>query len=240
MTRSGSSPDDDLPPVEVDVPDDARELDADVLAYYREQHERFPGHDQVGAPERVGWWRFARILPFVLAALMVAVVTAGTLTLLGPRPSVRPPASELADRPTAAPGDVGGLLPDATVMSQGRERPVRDLRPAVLAVVGPECGCAEALRSVHLQASEFELRMYLVAPPEDASAVRRLASHAGLGTVSTVVDTHRQVVPAYTDGAPTYVLVHADGVVREILTDVSPADRLELHLAPLSDPGVRG
>lgn len=269
MTWPGPSSDDDLPPLDVHVPDDARELDADLLAYRREQREAARTTRAYRHSARLRRHTLGRVLAgrrglsmaaVVLAALVTAVAATG-LALLGPRQAARPPAATLASSPTAAPGDVGGLLPDAQVRGQGVQA-ARGLRPAVLAVVSPGCGCAATLQAVHRQAAEFTLRLYLVAPPGTGPAVRRLATEAQLGQVTTVVDESGALTAAYGDDHPTgeagsgstngaadgtadgaaagtYVLVHADGVVREILTDVTPRDRLELHLAPLAEPGAR-
>lgn len=243
MAWSGA-PDDDLPPLDVVIPDDARELDADLAAYHREL-SLLRVHETAEAPlpAPAPWWRrFGATLSLGVVALLLVAASAAALALLGPRPGLRPPARALAQQPTAAPGRVGGLLPDTTVLADGSERSLRELRPAVLAVVRPGCRCAAALRAVYHQAAGFGLPMFLLASAENAYAIRGMATDAGLTTVSTVVDrdgaTARTIAPD--DAASTFVLVHADGVVREVLTGVRPSDPLEHQLAPLNDPGARG
>lgn len=254
MTFSGS-PDDDLPPVDVVVPDDARELDDDLDAYYREvrQHARraWWRRNAVGrwwarATASRWWARFGSTAPFVVAALVVVGVAGGILALLGPRTPARPSAADLADHPTATSGAVGGLVPDARLRTGAGSRTARSLRPAVLALVQPRCRCGKVLESVYRQASEYHLQMWLVATRQGRRSVRQVSGDAGLGAAPVVTDGDARLFRAFVaprpagDSSLVFVLVHSDGVVREILTDVRPSDRLELHLAPLTGPGAPG
>jgi hypothetical protein len=69
-----------LPPVDIEIPDDARELDRDVQAYYRElraQRRRQRGR-------RLGWPLLAKdgiVLPLLACCLILALITGTLLTV---------------------------------------------------------------------------------------------------------------------------------------------------------------
>ena len=79
----GGGPDRDdtgLPPVDVEIPDDARELDRDVQAYYRELRARRAAHLR----SKRFHGRLARdgmVLPLLVCCLIFALVTGTLLTL---------------------------------------------------------------------------------------------------------------------------------------------------------------
>jgi hypothetical protein len=98
--NSGGEPERDdtgLPPVDIEIPDDARELDRDVQAYYREQraerrrlrHHRL--HSKIA--------RDGIVLPLLACCLILALITGTLLTVFtatsdqNPAPSGRSPAS---------------------------------------------------------------------------------------------------------------------------------------------------
>jgi hypothetical protein len=98
--NSGGEPERDdtgLPPVDIEIPDDARELDRDVQAYYREQraerrrlrHRRL--HSKIA--------RDGIVLPLLACCLILALITGTLLTVFtatsdqNPAPSGRSPAS---------------------------------------------------------------------------------------------------------------------------------------------------
>ena len=69
-----------LPPVDIEIPDDARELDRDVQAYYREL--RAERRRQRG--RRLGWPRLAKdgiILPLLACCMILALITGTLLTV---------------------------------------------------------------------------------------------------------------------------------------------------------------
>lgn len=238
-------PEDDLPQVDVVVPDDARDLDADVRAYHREQrrrhHEHAATHGAAGGSQpalRLHWaggWALS-------AGLMVVLgVVAVLLAMFSPR-AARTGALPITGNHTAAPGEIGGTLPDTTLTIAGKRVPVIDLRPAVLALVPPVCRCTGTLQSVRRQSMPLDVPFYVVERPAGSSA--RSGLPAGLpvdGSGGTLAATdHTGVLSAtYLEGAPTFVLVHADGVVREVLSGVRASDPLGPHLTPLRGPGAR-
>lgn len=161
-----------------------------------------------------------------------AVVTAVVAVLLlrqtdgtgGPDPRPRPSAATLAS-PAVAPGRVGGLLPDVVLSGRSKPENARALRPAVVMLVAPDCGCVDAIRHVVREAAAFRLVTYVVQAGDLAQPVR-LAAQAG-GDVGPFADPTGVLAAAYglhTDAA--LVLVRADGVVTQTVAAVGPALRL--------------
>ncbi|MFD0540170.1 hypothetical protein ACFQY7_46675 [Actinomadura luteofluorescens] len=116
MRPDGGDPEPDdygLPRVDVVVPDDARELERDVAAYHRERRRR----RRRARARRLyrPLTRFGVAVPIIAGALLVALLSGVLMTAFGPRPAPRPTTAQLAPRPTASPGRVGGLLPDRRV-----------------------------------------------------------------------------------------------------------------------------
>jgi hypothetical protein len=80
--NSGGEPERDdtgLPPVDIEIPDDARELDRDVQAYYREQRaerRRLRHHRMRSKVARDGF-----LLPLLACCLILALITGTLLTV---------------------------------------------------------------------------------------------------------------------------------------------------------------
>ncbi|MFF5260223.1 hypothetical protein ACFY4C_14840 [Actinomadura viridis] len=228
-----------LPRVDVVVPDDARELDREVLAYRREERRR-RRRDRVGRLLRP-FTRYGLAIPIITGALLIALVSGGLMTAFGPRPAPRPTGTLLAPHPSASPGRVGGVLPDAEVAMVGKERtPValRDLRPGVIGIVPPSCGCEHLVAELAGKTREFHLNLWLAADRREDSApadrTRReliaLAGAAHAGTPQIIEDGRGVLAGTYgpPPGSPglTAVLVQPDGVVAHVLHSPQPGPAL--------------
>ncbi len=85
-----------LPPVDIEIPDDARELDRDVQAYYRElraQRRQQRGHRMRGSVAKDGI-----ILPLLACCLILALITGTLLTVF----------TATSDQMQGLPGGAGG------------------------------------------------------------------------------------------------------------------------------------
>src|SRR5215472_3564932 len=166
-----------LPPVDIEVPDDARELERDVHAYHRElrsRRRRLLARKLVGPLTRDGM-----VLPLLagclaltlLAATLLTVFTVGQGTIGGPlaRPGGARPAapgpvagspgtgtvgSPAATEPAA--GEPGRSLPDAMVVVDGEPEHLIDLTgpghfAVVLALIPPRCRCLHDLQQLARQ-----------------------------------------------------------------------------------------
>lgn len=212
------------------VPDDISELDADIRSYHRECR----------AARRRAWIekltlhnRFGFTLPIVVTVLvLVAAYTVVMLVVASPRPQIAGRAN-LAS-PSAAVGEIGGLLPDVTLHRANGNGPLRDLRPAVLFLTPAGCDCNEAVRSVATAAEHNRLRIALIGkdrPPAPAGISSGLTILASEPT-GKLLNTFN-----VKDSAPVAVLVRPNGLVNDVLHDIpSPAD-LDDAVEELVRPG---
>jgi hypothetical protein len=234
----GGEPDRDdfgLPPVDIEIPDDARELDRDVQAYRREQRalqRRLRGGRLLGPLTRGG-----TVMPLLAGCLVFALIAAVLLTLFtatsgditnpkvvatGPKTATTAPHAAAPGPQAAAPSPAavatalqdGQKLPNQTIKVDGRDRSLRTLTPAVLALVPSECGCAKALQQLINQAAQAQVRLYLVATD---SGIAKLSGIAPSETSRLkVADDHHNVLARtyHTAAGLTAILASADGSVR--------------------------
>lgn len=251
-------------PFRVEVPDDARELDLDVLAWRREQAAR-------ARRQRLGrlfltrrWHRYGLSGPIVVAVLLVVALVGGTVALIVPAGNQpHPRARELDGTATASPGLVGSLLPADLVLHIGeQDRDARDLRPAVVALVPHGgCDCLADVNALSGQAAEYGLRLYLVTPGAQdqgleamVRSLRRghpVAAHdpegmlqaafgdpaAATATASAAPSGAPSSRPATSAGRPapvTVVLVRDDGRVVGTVHGWDRGQRLEPQLVRLA------
>jgi hypothetical protein len=230
------------------IPDDARELDPDRLAYYRELASRGRAQRPARrAAARPGWSlprrpeagaRPTLSGPMMLGVLVMLALMASLMVVLAPRPEPSPVPLPLAET-TVPVGEAGGLLPEATVVLAGRDRPLRDARPVVLATVpaaGCDQECEDALASVWRQATQFRVRVALVGPPAAQEALEEVARTAMSGS-PVLLDPSGAVADAYAPVGTTVIPVHADGVVAGVYRDVAPGTRLDAVIGTLGQPG---
>lgn len=228
--------DNGLPPVDVVIPDDARELDADVQLYHREMRQRRRRERSrrfVSAMRRAG-----PATPLLVGVLFLAALGAAILTVLAPRQQQQPVhQAPLADDPRGRPGKVGAFLPALQLAIDGTPRSIRRLRPAVFALVPRLCRCEKAASEVAEQSLEYQLPLYLVASEQPAGKLKRLTATTGVGSNRIVADPEGVLSHTYSGSGLTVVLVHRDGIVSKIVRDLEPGTRLEPDLAPLRRPG---
>jgi hypothetical protein len=128
-----------LPPADIEIPDDARELERDVLAYRRElrARRRRARWDRVGGPLR----GHGALLPLVASCVALSML-AGTLLSVF---SISPASAPVLSHSAAPTPRTGSSLPPGTVLINHRATPVRSLVPAVLVLVSPGCACTQAV-----------------------------------------------------------------------------------------------
>ena len=264
-----------LPPVDIEIPDDARELDRDVQAYHRElraQRRRLRARRLHGPLTRDGM-----VLPLLAGCLVLALISGTLLTLFsagqadmpglpgrtaaGPATTAKPTAGRAAgsttatgQRPASQPaagragasaatgpsagtgpaatapgvGQVGGPLPDKTLLVAGQSTRLRSLSPAVLALIPAGCQCAAALRQLVYQAAAARVVLYFVGTGGAVGQLRRLATQAGQRPAQLAEDVHNVLGTTYKPAGLTAILVHADGTVAR----VAPSLRSTLALTP--------
>lgn len=254
----GSDPgrdDGGLPPVNIVIPDDARELERDVLAYRRELRaaKRRDRLLRLVRPLRVGGFGgHAAILPLIatcvalsmLAGAMLSVVTispasAPTITK-PPAPAPSPPVSLLpAFRPASQ-----RALPAGTLRIGAKDEPLRGLVRSVLALVTANCSCGTQLRRLAGQAKAAHVAVYFVG--EGAASLPRmpaLARQDGDGTAVAATDTRNVLADAYhPSGHPsglTVLLVYGNATAADH-RDLPANFDLTPALRALALPRARG
>src|SRR5215468_10026340 len=123
-----------LPPVDIEIPDDARELDRDVQAYRRELRA-------------LRWRRRTRwlVVPLGRDGMVLTLLT----VFSGER--MTPPSL----------GRSGHQLPNAIVLVAGTQEQLSSLRPSVLALVPPGCRCTH-LGQLAAEANTAGVEIYIV------------------------------------------------------------------------------
>lgn len=183
----GSEPERDdtgLPPVDVQVPDDARELDRDVQAYHRELRAR----RRLVRTRRLRsvFGRESMVIPLLICCLVFALIS-GTLLTLFTATSIDQNLPGQSQRPAAAPPrlavtmapDLRGAL--VTVASRRTPEQLSSLGPAVLLLV--RCSCAAPARELASLAASEHVPAYLLVAPGSLTAADHLARQLGHGIV---------------------------------------------------------
>lgn len=232
MDPEHESDDHGLPPADVVVPDDARELDRDVQAYRREvrwEHWRYRCRRAFSPVKHHGV-----VLPLLAGILVVAAMSTAVLVLAvrsaeQPRESFGTSAS-----PGTNPETDPGRLPDLRVTVAGTAESLRDLRPAVLALAPAHCRCTGARKALIRQSRRYGVPVYLVESGPGAPEREKLAGRLGGAEGPEVLEEPRGVLAErYRVSGLTAILVSRDGTVAAVRRDLRPTSELAGHLAPL-------
>lgn len=221
----GGGPDRDdtgLPPVDIEIPDDARELDRDVQAYRRELRAQ----RRRGRSTRVHGMlaRDSMVMPLLICCLVVALITGTLLTIftstaIGPAGlpgaakhggSASPGAATTPAGPaaTSAPG-----LASALVEVAGHRHAVSALGPAILLVAPAGCRCDSVLAQVAGLAAQAHEATYLVAAPAELRQSARLAGRLGHGLMAASDVSGILAGGSYPHAGLTAILVSPSGTV---------------------------
>lgn len=202
MNQGGEPAHDDygLPRVDIQIPDDARELDRDVQAYHRElrslrRHERSL---RLRAPLRHG----GMIVPLIAGCLVLAMVAGMVLTMfsnnsfldrgisgqqdqnpakvsLGARngPSGASASPSAGKNASGGPGTPAAKrLPRGKIRVDGRTRQLTTVVSAALALIPAGCDCVRQIRRLGSQAAVAGVDVYVVGRHGSATEARRLAA----------------------------------------------------------------
>jgi hypothetical protein len=223
-----------LPPVDIEIPDDARELDREVLAYHREQRarRRRARRDRVLGPLR----GHGAILPLIAGCVALSMLAGTLLSVFSISPAAAPVLSRSAGpvpkSASAPPAKDRSLLPAGTVVVSGKATPVRELVSAVLALVPARCRCDTALQQLTTQAARARVRVFFVGTTNALADVTQLARTDGQGTAVAVKDGKNVLGSAYRPAGLTIVLVRADASTT-VQRNLNPGFQLEDQLRTL-------
>jgi hypothetical protein len=233
--------DSNLPPVNIVIPDDARELDRDVLAYRRElrarrRRQRFTRlFGPFGGREFGG---HAAILPLIATIVALSMLAGAMLSVITISPASAPtvPASPGGSAAVAPQATTPIPLPAGTVRLDGKNVQARSLVNSVLALVPADCQCGPSLRSLALQASAAHLGVYFVASGAAIPQLADLTERYGGGAAKAVDDTGNLLGAASHAVRLTVLFVHGDAIVA-IQRDLPSDFRVPIPASPVASSG---
>ena len=201
-----------LPPVDIEIPDDARELARDMQAYHRElraQRRRRLARRLYGPLTRDGM-----VLPLLAGCLAMTLVAATLLTVFTarqPAVNLRPERPATGTSQSPVPAYPAATLVNTTLFAAGEATPLDSLPGpvVVLALIPHRCRCLADLRELAIQASKAKTLIYLVGVHD--TPVGALAADLGLGAMQGLEDSTDSLPARYRVAALTAVLVRPDG-----------------------------
>jgi len=221
--------DGNLPPVNIVIPDDARELDRDVLAYRREQRARRRRQRIMrlfGPFGRREFGGHAAILPLIATCVALSMLAGAMLSVITISP---------ASAPTHSPALTA--LPAGTVsLDDGRTVAVSSLTSSVIALVPAGCDCGPALGRLADQAAKARVRLYFAASGTAMLQLAGLTARYGGGTAVAVYDKDNVLGAAYHPVGLTVLLVYSDATT-EVSKNLPPEFQLGAELSQLALPG---
>ena len=240
-----------VPPVDVVIPDDARELDRDVQAYRREL--RALRRRQRASRLRRPLTRDGMVLPLLAGCLILALITSTLLIMfaadqtgmsgLPARTAAGPALPQHHATPRSQPttGQVGGPLPATVLTIGGKPEPLSTVTtagPSVLALIPLACPCASVLRQLGAQAARAHVPLYLVGTGAGMKQVAQLAVQARQGSARVADDTRNVLGRTYRASGLTAILVRPGGSVASIARlATSQLPDLEASLRQLGPAG---
>jgi hypothetical protein len=182
--NAGGGPDRDdtgLPRVDVEIPDDARELDRDVQAYRREQR----AERRRRRSRRLRLGQDGMVMPLLICCLVFALISGTLLTLFTATSIDQSGLPGVGDRgagdsaapstaPTTTPAPIS--LDEATVGVGGKPETLRFLGPAILLVIPAGCDCNPVVENLASLATSRHEDVFLVTVPSGYAAAQRLVS----------------------------------------------------------------
>jgi len=247
VNQGGEAGHDDygLPPVDIEIPDDARELYRDVQAYHREL--RALRRHQRSMRWRAPFRRSGIAIPLLagcLVAALVAVMVSAVFTAnpyftrqqrSSPNASAKSSnhgsrsirASHSSSAPSASPSTgVAGPVPTAgenklpgkTIDVRGKQLPLRNLASTALAIVPSNCNCDAAVLDLLTQAGTAGVVIYLVGPRGSMAALNKLLAGASMSATKVTrvaTDDRNALASTYKAVGLTVLFVDARGGVTE-------------------------
>lgn len=176
----GSDPERDdtgLPPVDVEIPDDARELDRDVQAYHRELRAQRRNRRSRRVHGLLS--RDSMVVPLLICCLVFALIS-GTLLTLFTATSIDQgvPGQAAGAQPAPVMTPAPQLAADAVTVA-GSKRQLSSLGPAVLLMVPAKCSCAVQAEEIASLAQDAGVYHYLLYTGASSVQARRLALELG-------------------------------------------------------------
>jgi hypothetical protein len=230
-----------LPPVNIVIPDDARELDRDVIAYRRElrakrRRQRFM---RLFRPFRAREFTgHAAIIPLIAACLAISLVGGALLSVATMNPASAPTVSGPRTSASPAPSseDVGEL-PIGTVQLNGHPVPVRSLVTSAIAIIPANCGCGTALGRLAAEAVAAHVGLYFVGIGAAIPQLPALTASYGDNAAVAAADDNGVLNDAYHPAGLTVLLVFKDATA-ELVRSLPASFQLTSALRELNLSGA--
>jgi hypothetical protein len=212
-----------LPPVNVEIPDDARELARDVLAYHREQRAKRRRERRLrilGPLARLGFIRHGTIFPVIATCVAMSMLAGAMLSVV----TISPASAPTVDKspPATATGTAMDVLPEGVVKLGGGLVPMRTLTRSVLVLIPPGCpvppgsDCGAVLAGLARQAASTRVGIYFVYYAGTTDGLAQLVSTTsryGGGVARTVYDISGLLFTDFKPLRVTALLVRGDATV---------------------------
>jgi hypothetical protein len=234
--------DGNLPPVNIVVPDDARELDRDVLAYHREQRARRRRQRWArlfGPLTRNEFGGHAAILPLIVTVVALSMLAGAMLSVITISPASAPTLSASPGTSVAASTAAPTPLPAGTVRLDGKNVQVRSLVNSVLVLVPANCQCGPTLRHVVDFTKPRHLPVYFVASGAAIPQLPDLTARYGDDVAKPVDDSGNVLGAAFHPVGVTYLLVHSDATA-SVLRNLSADSQLTVGAGQARAPSTAG
>jgi len=216
--------DGNLPPVNIVIPDDARELDRDVLAYRREmrakrRRQRFLRFFQPFRTSELGG--HAAVIPLIAICLAICLVGGALLSVATMSPASAPTLnSAQGTAPAVVPTGELTELPGGSVQLEGRTVPVRSLTSSVIALIPANCDCGLGLQRLAGQAIDAHATLYFAAGGQALAQLAGLTARYGRGAAVAVTDSDNVLTDRYRPSGLTVLLVFKDATA-ELLRNLT-------------------
>jgi hypothetical protein len=228
-----------LPPADIVVPDDARDLDRDVQAYYREL--RAQRRRRRWASLHKPLTRDGVLLPLLAGCLILALLTGTLLTLFaaGQADKVKPPNGHPAAG-SAGKASVVHRLPNVFMINPtGQTLALQTVTSSVVTLVPARCQCALTLQELVSQAHQAQVQLYMVGSGETSlNGLIKLAVDQANENPSLIGYTRTNVLAAkYRSAGVTAILVNSDGSVIGVERNLGPGVLLVAKFRELTPTG---
>jgi hypothetical protein len=226
-----------LPPVNIVIPDDARELDRDVIAYRRElrakrRRQRFlrllrplSGREFTG---------HAAIIPLIAACLAISLVGGALLSVATMTTSDSTPTAS-SPQASASPESMTEL-PAGTVQIDGHAVAVQSLVTSAIAIIPANCGCGTELGRLATEAVAADVSVYFAGAGAVIPQLPVLTARYGDGAAVAVADNNGVLTDTYHPAGLTVLLVFSTPTA-EVVTSLPPNTELTWDLRELKLPG---
>jgi hypothetical protein len=230
--------DSNLPPLNVVIPDDARELERDVIAYRREMRAQ-------RRRRRLAWFVRpfsksggpAAIVPLIAACLALSLVGGALLSVVTMSPASAPTIGSSSAQPSVSVSLT--KLPAASLEEPGGgPAAVRSLGPAAVALVPAHCGCGPSLRRLAEQALLANVAVYFAGMGQEGIAqVSELVQQYGDGYAVAMTDLGGVLSSAYHPARLTVLLIYKSGAAEVTTSSLSGSFQLGQALSELTLAG---